>query len=469
MSSSAAPLPKPLASGAVHPVDEVLAAPRLIALGIQHVLVMYAGAVAVPLIIGAAIKAPREQVAFLITCDLLACGIASLLQSVGVWRFGIRLPVIMGVTFAAVGPMVAIGSDPSLGLLAIYGATIVAGIFTILMAPFVSRLLPLFPPVVTGTIITVIGISLVGVGINWAAGGVGNPQYGRPLYLGIAFFVLLSILLITRFGRGFVRNISVLLGLIIGTIVAALLGQVDFSRMSDSAWFAVVMPFSYGMPIFDPIACTTMCVVMVVVMIESLGMFLALGEICDRPLDKEDLTRGLRVDGLGTLIGGMLNTFPHSSFSQNVGLVGVTGVRSRWVCAAGGVILIILGLIPKLAAIVASVPSFVLGGAGLVMFGMVTATGIRILAGVNLEEKPNNLLIIAISIAFGMIPIVSQQFFGQFPHFLGPLLHSGILLASISAVVLNAYFNGARGLATHGFDPVHAAHGVGAGESASHD
>ena len=430
---------------------------------------MYAGAVAVPLIIGAAIKAPREQVAFLITCDLLACGIASLLQSVGVWQFGIRLPVIMGVTFAAVGPMVAIGSDPSLGLLGIYGATIVAGIFTILMAPFVSRLLPLFPPVVTGTIITVIGISLVGVGINWAAGGVGNPQYGRPLYLGVAFFVLLSILLITRFGRGFVRNISVLLGLIIGTIVAALLGQVDFSRMSDSAWFAVVMPFSYGMPIFDPIACTTMCVVMVVVMIESLGMFLALGEICDRPLDKEDLTRGLRVDGLGTLIGGMLNTFPHSSFSQNVGLVGVTGVRSRWVCAAGGVILIILGLIPKLAAIVASIPSFVLGGAGLVMFGMVTATEIRILAGVNLEEQPNNLLIIAISIAFGMIPIVSQQFFGQFPHFLGPLLHSGILLASISAVVLNAYFNGARGFATHGFDPVHAAHGVGAGESASHD
>jgi uric acid transporter len=180
---------------------------------------------------------------------------------------------------------------------------------------------------------------------------------GRPIYLGIAFFVLLSILLIARFGRGFVRNISVLLGLIIGTIVAALLGQVDFSRIGDTGWFAVVTPFSYGMPIFDPIACTTMCVVMVVVMIESLGMFLALGEICDRHLDKEDLTRGLRVDGLGTLIGGMLNTFPHSSFSQNVGLVGVTGVRSRWVCAAGGVILIILGLIPKLAAIVASIPS----------------------------------------------------------------------------------------------------------------
>jgi uric acid transporter len=363
----------------------------------------------------------------------------------------------MGVTFAAVGPMVAIGTDPSLGLLGIYGTTIVAGSFTIPVAPFVSRLLPLFPPLVTGTIITVIGISLVGVGINLAAGGVGNSQYGRPLYLGIAFLVLVSILLITRFGRGFVCNISVLLGLVIGMIIAALLGQVDFSRLSDTAWFAIVTPFHYGLPIFDPIACATMYVVMVVGMIESLGMFLALGEICDRHLDKEDLTRGRRVDGLGTLIGGILNTFPHSSFSQNVGLVGVTGVRSRWVTAVGGVILIVLGLIPKLAQIVASVPPFVLGGAGLVMFGMVTATGIRILAE---EEKPNNLLVVAVSIGFGMIPIVSQQFFGQLPHFLGPLLHSGILLASISAVALNAYFNGAPSLATGGFDPVHAAHGA---------
>ncbi len=465
MSVSVAPPAGDSVPVAVHPVDEVLPAPRLIALGIQHVLVMYAGAVAVPLIIGAAVKAPREQIAFLITCDLLACGIASLIQSVGVWKFGIRLPVIMGVTFAAVGPMVAMGSDPSLGLLGIYGATIVAGIFTILVAPFVSRLLPLFPPVVTGTIITVIGISLVGVGINWAAGGIGNPQFGRPLYLGLALLVLVSILVIARFGRGFVRNISVLLGLIIGMVVAILLGEVDFGHIAQTSWFSVATPFYYGFPIFDPVACVTMCVVMIVVMIELLGMFLALGEICDRHLDKRDLTRGLRVDGLGTVIGGILNTFPHSSFSQNVGLVGVTGVRSRWVCAVGGVILILLGLVPKLAQVVASVPTFVLGGAGLVMFGMVAATGIRILAGVNLEERPNNLLIIAISLGFGMIPIVSQPFFNQLPHVLAPILHSGILLASISAVVLNVYFNGARSLATEGFDPVHAAHGA---EGTSH-
>ncbi len=451
------------ASEAVHPVDQRLPPARLVALGLQHVLVMYAGAVAVPLIIGAALKLPREQVALLISCDLFVSGIASLIQSVGVWRFGIRLPVIMGVTFAAVGPMVAMAGDPALGLPGILGATIAAGLFTILAAPFVSRLLPLFPPVVTGTIITVIGVSLAGVGINWAAGGVSNPNFGRPLYLGVALLVLVAILLIAKFARGFLRNISVLLGLVVGMAVAMALGEVDFGHLGAASWLALVYPFQFGLPTFDPVAIATMCVVMVVVMIESLGMFLALGEITDRPIHADDLTRGLRADGLGTLIAGVCNTVPHTSFSQNVGLVGVTGVRSRWVCAAGGVILVLFGLVPKMAQVVASVPTFVLGGAGLVMFGMVTATGIRILAGVDLERRPNNLLIIAVSVSAGMIPIVSQKFFDQMPHALGPLLHSGILLASLTAVLLNLYFNGTRSLASEGFEPVHAAKGTSAG------
>ncbi len=189
-------------------------------------------------------------------------------------------------------------------------------------------------------------------------------------------------------------------------------------------------------------------------------MFLALGEITDRQLTTADLARGLRVDGLGTVIGGLFNTFPHTSFSQNVGLVGITGVRSRWVCAVGGIILIILGLVPKLAEVVASIPPFVLGGAGLVMFGMVAATGIRILAGVNLEENPNNLLVIAISFGFGLIPVVSHPFFNQLPKILAPILHSGILLSAVSAVILNAVFNGAKSLPKKGFKPMHAAHGA---------
>jgi NCS2 family nucleobase:cation symporter-2 len=436
---------------ATHPVDEVLPAGRLALLGIQHVLVMYAGAVAVPLIIGGALKLPKEQLALLINADLFACGVATLFQALGVWRFGIRMPVMMGVTFAAVSPMVVMATNPELGLLGIYGAVIAAGVFGILVSPVISRMLPLFPPVVTGAIITVIGISLMRVGVNWAAGGnptimgptgpVPNPAYGAPLHLGVAAFVLVFILVITRFVKGFFANIAVLSGLVAGMIVAALLGKVSLAGLAEAPWVAIVRPLQFGIPRFNLVAILTMCMVMIVVMIESLGMFLALSNITGKPLTQRDLSDGLRVDGLGTLIGGIFNTFPYTSFSQNVGLVGVTGVRSRYVCAAGGVLLLLLGLLPKLAVIVASVPQFVLGGAGIVMFGMVCATGIRILGGVDFQQNRHNLYIVAISIGFGMIPLVADRFFAQMPKSLSPLLHSGILLASIAAVLLNLFFN----------------------------
>lgn len=425
-----------------HPVDEVLPLPRLMALGIQHVLVMYAGAVAVPLIIGNALQLPPEQIAILIAADLFACGIATLIQSVGIPFVGIRLPVMMGVTFAAVSPMIVMGSNPELGLLGIYGAVICAGVFSLIVAPFIGRLLPLFPPVVTGTIITVIGISLMRVGINWAGGGVGNPEFGHPLFLAMALLVMVVILLLTKYGKGFISNVAVLLGLVTGYLVAMALGQVDFGKLDEAHWVGLVYPFQFGLPKFDLIAAVTMSIVMIVVMIESLGMFLALSELTGRKLSEDDLTRGLRADGLGTLIGGIFNTFPYTSFSQNVGLVGVTGVKSRWVCATGGVILLALGLVPKLGHIVATIPQFVLGGAGIVMFGMVAATGIRILGAVDFKTNRNNLLVVAISIGVGMIPLVAEKFFQFMPKELSPLLHSGILLASLTAVLLNAYFSG---------------------------
>jgi uric acid transporter len=294
--------------------------------------------------------------------------------------------------------------------------------------------------------------------VNWAGGGVGNPEFGRPLYIGIALLVLVSILLITKFGRGFLANVAVLLGLVIGFVVSLLLGFVSFDGLASEHWVALVLPFQFGLPTFNLVASLTMCLVMIVVMIESVGMFLAIGELTGRELKEENITRGLRTDGLGTLIGGIFNTFPYTSFSQNVGLVGVTGVRSRWVCAMGGVILLLLGLLPKLAFVVASVPQFVLGGAGLVMFGMVAATGIRILSSVDFKTNRNNLYVVAVSIGIGMIPLVADKFFAQMPKALSPLLHSGILLASIAAVLLNAYFNGVRSAAAAKRDAALAAH-----------
>ena len=443
-------------SEAVHPVDEVLPYPRLFTLGLQHVLVMYAGAVAVPLIIGRALSLPPQQIAILINADLFACGIATLIQSVGFPGVGIRLPVMMGVSFASVAPMLAMAGNPEIGLLGIYGAVIVGGAFGLVVAPFISRMLPLFPPVVTGTIIIVIGISLMRVGINWAGGGLPtlarnvegqmgqfpNPNYGALDGLGIALFVLLVILAITKYGKGFLSNVAVLLGIVAGAIVAALLGKMHFDKVASASWFGVVYPFQFGLPTFDLVASLTMCLVMIVVMIESVGMFLALGEMTGKKVDQSALTKGLRADGLGTLIGGIFNTFPYTSFSQNVGLVGITGIRSRWVCAAGGLIMIVLGLIPKMAALVEAVPLVVLGGAGLVMFGMVAATGARILTRVDFTTHRNNLFVVAISIGFGMIPLVAPNFFRQLPHALHPLLESGILLAAIVAVALNAFFNG---------------------------
>jgi xanthine permease len=440
----------------VHPVDEMLPTPRLLALGLQHVLVMYAGAVAVPLIIGRALKLPPQDVAFLISADLFACGLATLVQCIGFPGVGIRLPVMMGVTFASVGPMLSMAAAPEIGILGIYGSVIAAGIFGILVAPFISRLLPLFPPVVTGTIIMVIGISLMRVGINWAGGGIpmftkvidgvpytfANPTYGQLQGLGIALFVLVVILALIKWGTGFLANVSVLIGIIAGAILATILGVMNFDKVGTAGWVDIVLPFHFGVPQFHLIPVVTMCIVMIVVMIESLGMFLALGEMTDRKVDRDALTKGLRADGVGTFLGGVFNTFPYTSFSQNVGLVGVTGVRSRWVTIAGGGIMLILGLLPKMAALVEAVPQVVLGGAGLVMFGMVAATGARILTAVNFKTNQRNLFVVAISVGFGMIPLVSPNFFKALPHDLHPLLESGILLCALVAVILNAFFNG---------------------------
>lgn len=329
----------------IHPVDQVLPVPKLLTLGLQHVLVMYAGAVAVPLILGRALKLAPEDVAFLISADLFVCGLATLVQCVGFPGVGIRLPVMMGVTFASVGPMLSMASAPDIGLLGIYGSVIAAGVFALLVAPFMSRLLPLFPPVVTGTIILVIGISLMRVGINWAGGGLPtltkvvdgakgafpNPAYGQLEGLGIALFVLLVILGLLRFFKGFVGNVAVLLGIVAGAVLASLLGVMHFDKVVSAAWVDVVTPLRFGLPKFQLVPIVTMCIVMVVVMIESTGMFLALGEMTGRRVDQRSIARGLRADGVGTILGGIFNILPLHVF-----LAKCRSCRRYWRAVAMG-------------------------------------------------------------------------------------------------------------------------------------
>ncbi len=425
----------------VHPVDEILPLPKLAALGLQHVLVMYANAVAVPLILGGALHLAKDQIAMLINADLFACGIATLIQTIGVGPFGIRLPIIMGVTAVAISPLLAIAAMPGVGLPGIYGAVLVGGLFGLCAAPFIKYVLRFFPAVVTGTIITMIGVVLMRVGVGWAGGGANAADFGAPGYLLIAALVLAIIIAVIKFTSGFLQNLAVLIGITAGYLSTIALGWTDFSGIQSEPWLRIVLPLQFGLPQFYLIPCLTMCLVMTIVFIEATGMFLALGSMTGRAIGADDVKRGLRADALGTVIGAVFNTFPYVSYSQNIGLVGVTGVHSRWVCVAGGVIMLGLGLLPKLAFIVASVPPCVLGGAGFIMFGMVAATGIKILSTVNFARDRNSVLVVAISIGFGLIPIVSPTFFHVFPNELKPIFGDGIILTSIAAVSLNAFFN----------------------------
>ena len=430
-------------NNSVAPVDEMLPAGKLFLYGLQHVLAMYAGAVAVPFIIAQAAGLSIAQTAFLINADLFTCGLATLLQTLGIWKIGIKIPVIQGVTFAAVTPMIMIAKTG--GMPTVYGAVIIAGLCAFLLAPFFSKLIRFFPPVVTGSVITVIGISLLPVGIAWAAGGTGNKNYGSLTFLAVAGIVLLTILVINKFFKGFVAHISVLIGLGVGLIVAMALGLVNFSGVASASWFGIDTPFAFGFPKFDLGAIVAMIIVMLVVMVESTGDFLAIGQMVEKPIGEKELTAGLRADGLATALGGILNAFPYTAFAQNVGLVGLTGVKSRFVVAMSGAILVVMGLFPKLATIIASLPNPVLGGAGIAMFGIVAASGIKTLSRVDFEKNSNNIFIVAISIGLGVIPVVDPNFFKFFPNWSQTILHSGITLGSFTAIILNAFLNGSKG------------------------
>jgi NCS2 family nucleobase:cation symporter-2 len=409
-------------------------------LAIQHVLVMYAGAVAVPLIVGGAYALDKERLALLIDADLFACGIATLIQSLGLGPFGIRMPVVMGASFVCVAPILAAAHEPGATLGAAFGAVIVAGLFGLAIAPFAASLVRLFPPVVTGSVITVIGLSLLTVAVGWAGGGFGARNYGAPEHLAIAAFVLALIVLVTALGRGFVANIAVLLGIAVGYAVTLVLGRASVTGIGDAPWIALTTPLAYGLPSLSPALCIAMCLVMIVTMIESSGMFSALGEMTGETIDGPKLRRGLWADALGTLIGGLFNAFPYTSYSQNVGMIALSGVRSPVVTAVAGAILIGLGLVPKLGYLVASIPSSVLGGAGFVMFGMVTATGIGILGRAYGRGK-HDAIIIALAIGLGLVPTLAPSFTNGLPPLLGALLGDGIIITAVVAVGLHALFS----------------------------
>jgi uric acid transporter len=435
-------------SGPVHPVDEILPPAKLAVYGFQHVLAFYAGAVIVPILLASAIKLTPEQLAYLINADLFTCGIASIIQSVGFWKIGVRLPLLQGVTFAAVSPMISIGLAEGggvPGLKAIYGSVIIAGIFAFLVAPFFARLIRLFPPIVTGTVITIIGIVLLSVAALDAGGGGASqftdpPTFGALRNLALAGFTLLIILTIYRTFTGFLATIAVLIGLVVGTLVGWLFDFTDFSRVGGADVLGVTTPFHFGAPTFNAAAVISMVIVMLITMVETTGDVFATGEIVAKPVDKEDVARALRADGLATTLGGVLNSFPYTCFAENVGLVRLTRVKSRYVVATAGLFMMVIGIIPKVGAIVAAIPPPVLGGAGFALFGTVAVIGIQTLRRVDFHDE-RNVIILAVSLGFAMTPTVYPTIVDHFPEAVRTIISSGITLGSISAILLNLIFN----------------------------
>ncbi|MFE3742977.1 nucleobase:cation symporter-2 family protein [Streptomyces sp. NPDC059134] len=419
---------------------------RLGLLGLQHVLVMYTGCVTVPLVFGAAAKLDTSTIGLLINADLLVAGVITLLQALGVGRIlGVRLPVVAGATFTAVTPMILIAGE--YGLQAVYGSMIAAGVFGLLVAVPFARAVRFFPPLVSGSVITVIGLSLIGVAAGLIAGqDPAAPDYAAPGRLALAGGIVLFIVVVGRFGRGFLAQLGVLLGLVGGTAVAVFMGLTDFSTVGDADWFGVAAPFHFGAPEFPVAAVISMCVVMLVTFTESTADMLAVGEMTGRPLTSRDLARGLAADGVSGVLGGVMNGFLDTVFAQNVGLVGMTRVRSRYVAAVAGAILILLGLVPKLGEVVASLPGPVVGAAGLVMFATVTAVGINTLRKVSFDGT-DNLLIVAVSIGVGMLPVAAPTIYHAFPGWFQIIAGSAITSATLTAFLLNLLFHhtGARG------------------------
>ena len=406
-------------------------------LGIQHVLAMYAGAVIVPLIVGGAIGLTGEQLTYLVAIDLLMCGIATLLQ---VWKnkyFGIGLPVMLGCTFTAVGPMISIGAD--YGVSAIYGSILVGGVFLVLVSTIFGKLIKYFPPVVTGSVVTIIGITLIPVAMNDMAGGQGSADFGSLQNLALSFGTLIFILVLYRFAKGFMRQIAILLGLIIGTIVSYFLGRVDFSAVTEANWLHMPEPFYFGMPTFEPSAIITMILVLIVGLVEASGVYFALGDITGRKLSEKELSKGYRAEGIATILGGIFNAFPYTTYSQNVGLIQLSGVKKNTVIYAAGSFLIILGFIPKISAFTTVIPTPVLGGAMLAMFGMVISAGIKMLSKVDFSSQ-ENLLIMACSIGMGLGITTVPTLFANLPEGVQILTSNGIVIGSLTAIIMNLIF-----------------------------
>ena len=404
-------------------------------LGLQHLLAMYSGSILVPIMIAGALGYSSQQLTYLISTDIFMCGVATFLQLQLNKYFGIGLPAVLGVAFQSVAPLIMIGQKHGSG--AMFGALIVSGIYVLLIAGIFSKIANFFPPIVTGSVITTIGLTLIPVAI----GNMGNnSEKPTAQSLLLAAVTILIILLVNIFAKGFLKSISILIGLIIGTIIASFMGLVDFAPVTQAPLVHVPTPFYFGIPKFELSSIVMMCIIATVSLVESTGVYFALSDITNEKLDSIRLRNGYRAEGLAVLLGGIFNTFPYTGFSQNVGLVKLSGIKTRLPIYYAAGFLVLLGLVPKFGALAQIIPSPVLGGAMLVMFGFVSVQGMQMLARVDFEHNEHHFLIAAVSISAG-VGLNGSNLFNSLPTGLQMFFSNGIVMASVIAIVLNLILN----------------------------
>lgn len=400
--------------------------------GLQHIFAAFSGIVVVPLVISGALGFDSKMTTSLISASILAAGLATMIQAYGIGRVGSRVACIMGTDFTFVSPAISVGS--TLGMPGIIGATILGSLFEILLSFFIRPLMKLFPPLVTWTVVCLIGLTLLPVSIDWAAGGTGASDYGSLLNVSIAMLVMIVTLILNRYGKGLVSSASILIGMLVGYLVCIPLGMVDFTPVVEAKWFAIPRLFEYGV-VFDWKAVLAFLPAYFVTTIETVGCLKAIGETSNIEMNDKKIGSGILADGIGSIIGGVVGAFSNTSFSQNVGLISLTKVASKHVAGMAGILLVCLGLLPKLAGVINGIPQPVLGGVGLVMFGMVAAAGIKTLSRVELTDR--NLLIIATSMALGLGVTFRPDFIAQLPEAMKMIFSSGISTGTIVALVLN--------------------------------
>ena len=412
---------------------------QAVPLGIQHVLAMFASNVtpAILVAIAAGLAFGSGDMVYLIQMAMVFAGIATLMQTIGFGPVGARLPVMQGTSFAFVPIMIPIAKTAGLG--AVFGGVVLGGIFHFFLGTIIGRIRSWMPPLVTGLVILTIGLSLIPVGIDYAAGGVplkGKEAFGSFGHWGLALVVIVVTLGVQFYSRGFLSTASVLIGIIAGYIVAMMLGQVDFGRVASASWFALPQPFKMGFSL-NLAAIVGMCLMAFVSAIETVGDISGITKGgANREATDKEISGGTLADGLGSAVAGIFGGLPNTSFSQNVGLVAMTGVMSRHVVTIGAICLIVAGLVPKVGAVIAAMPIAVLGGGVIMMFGMVAAAGLNMLTEVKMNRR--NMMILAFSLSLGLGLKLVPEAMQHLPATLKMLLQTGLLPVAVIAIVLNA-------------------------------